>query len=970
MGVVYKARQTQLGRMVALKMILSGGMAGEEELARFRTEAEAIARLQHANIVQIHEVGEHDGRPFFSLEFCSGGSLADKLNGTPLPAEEAARLLETLAQAMEAAHQAHVIHRDLKPANVLLAADGTPKITDFGLAKKLDMPGQTHTGAVMGTPSYMAPEQAGGHKDVGPAADVYSLGAILYELLTGRPPFKGASAWDTMQMVIGTEPVAPRQLQPKVPRDLETICLKCLQKQPSRRYASAAALADDLRRFLAGEPILAHPVGRWERGWRWCRRNPMVASLTALVAMVLLASSLVSWGLMAWALGEKHRADEQANKALQQKQQADDSRDLAELRLYASKLAHAQRAWQDNDMLTANQLLEESCKDLRGIEYRILWTMFNRNPRTLKAHKSPVQRVCISADGKRMLISGNDSTVRVWDDEKGRELLTIKGLRIDFRLVCLSADGKRIVSTGGSTIKVWDADNGLELLTIKGHPHHIDGVGFSANGKRILSWTNGDFSIVKVWDADNGQELTLNNYKRRGSFSFSWLSADGKHIFDRSDHGMVRAWDADNGQELLTLTGDRGIYSISADGKRIVSSGNDGSVRVWDAETGRELLTIKGLRIDFKWVCLSADGKRIVISNGGTVEVWDVDKRQELHSLRIGINSICLSADGNRIVIGSGDGTVKVLDVTKKNLPFTFQVHTGRETGICISAEGRYIVTGGNDNTAVKVWDAENGKEILSLKGHTGTVTSVCVSVDGKRIISGSDDTTVKVWDAEKGQDLLTLTGHKSALRSVCLSADGTRIVSGSNDGWVRLWDAKTGRELLTLNSGTFGCKSVCLSDDGKRIVSSHNGVHRVMVWDVDTGEKIQELNKGAYPSNVCFSADGKRVVCGSHRTVKVWDAETGQELLALTGHLDLVTSVCLSADGKRIVSGSDDKTVKIWDAEKGQELLTLTGHTSSVTFVAFSLDGQRLTSASQDGIVRVWEASPISEEPGDSDDL
>src|SRR5665213_3615278 len=239
MGVVYKARQSKLNRLVALKMILAGEYAGEKELARFRTEAEAVARLQHPNIVQIFEVGEHDGHPYFSLEFVDGGSLAQKLDGTPLPPQQAARLVETLARAMHAAHQAGVVHRDLKPANVLLTADGTPKITDFGLAKKLDADaGQTQSGAIMGTPSYMAPEQAGGKSnEIGPAADTYAMGAILYECLTGRPPFKASTPLDTVLQVVSDEPAPPRKLQSKTPRDLETICLKCLQKAPSKRYA-------------------------------------------------------------------------------------------------------------------------------------------------------------------------------------------------------------------------------------------------------------------------------------------------------------------------------------------------------------------------------------------------------------------------------------------------------------------------------------------------------------------------------------------------------------------------------------------------------------------------------------------------------------------------------------------------------------------------------------------------------------
>ncbi len=290
MGVVYKARQPALNRVVAMKMLLGGNHAGAAELARFKAEAEVVARLQHPNIVQIFDVGAHQGLPYLTLEYCSGGSLAGRLNGAPLPPDEAARLVEALARAVQAAHERHVIHRDLKPANVLMTADGTPKITDFGLAKMLDeASGQTQSGAVLGTPSYMAPEQAGGKgKEVGPAADVYALGAILYDCLTGRPPFKGATALDTVLLVLSEEPIPPSRLQPKVPRDLETLCLKCLHKEPTKRYGSALELAEELRRFRAGEPIRARPVGPLERGWRWGRRNPLVAGLVAAVALALL----------------------------------------------------------------------------------------------------------------------------------------------------------------------------------------------------------------------------------------------------------------------------------------------------------------------------------------------------------------------------------------------------------------------------------------------------------------------------------------------------------------------------------------------------------------------------------------------------------------------------------------------------------------------------------------------------------
>jgi tetratricopeptide (TPR) repeat protein len=291
MGVVYHALQRKAQRIVALKMILGGGHAGPEDLARFAVEAQAVARLQHPGIVQVFEVGEHNGLPFFSLEYCPGGSLHKKLAGTPLLPAEAAALVEKLAAAMQAAHDKGVLHRDLKPANVLLGAEGEPKITDFGLAKKLDEAGQTVSGAVLGTPSYMAPEQAEARKTLGPPTDVYALGAILYECLTGRPPFRAPTALDTLVQVVGQEPVPPRQLNPKVPVDLETICLKCLEKAPARRYGSARELAADLHSFGAGETIRARRAGLAERVLKYTRRKPWVvgawaASVTAMLFLV------------------------------------------------------------------------------------------------------------------------------------------------------------------------------------------------------------------------------------------------------------------------------------------------------------------------------------------------------------------------------------------------------------------------------------------------------------------------------------------------------------------------------------------------------------------------------------------------------------------------------------------------------------------------------------------------------------
>jgi tetratricopeptide (TPR) repeat protein len=340
MGVVYRAWQLELNRLVALKMIRAGVYARAEDLARFRAEAEAVAQLQHPNIVQIYHVGEQAGLPFFALEYLEGGSLQGKVRESALPAAEAARLVQTLAEAMQAAHERGIVHRDLKPANVLLDRYGRPKITDFGLARRIEGgPGLTGTDAYLGTPSYMAPEQAAGKgREAGPAADVYGLGATLYELLTGRPPFKAATAFETMNQVLHEEPVPPRRLQPGVPRDLETICLKCLHKDSQKRYASARALAEDLRRFLGGEAIVARPVGMVERGWKWIRRHPAAAALVG-VAILLLVGGLT--GVLWYARHEQLQAERE--RAL--RREADDQRQQARdvLRFFEDRVLAAAR---------------------------------------------------------------------------------------------------------------------------------------------------------------------------------------------------------------------------------------------------------------------------------------------------------------------------------------------------------------------------------------------------------------------------------------------------------------------------------------------------------------------------------------------------------------------------------------------------------------------------------------------------
>jgi serine/threonine protein kinase/WD40 repeat protein len=985
-GVVYRARQLETNRIVALKVLSAGIHAGAVQRARFRAEAELIARLQHPNIVQIYEAGEHDGCPYLVLEFIGGGSLRDRLQGVPQPPRAASRFLEEIARALQAAHAAGIVHRDLTPGNVLFTGDareretrpgidvGQPKISDFGLAKSLGADAasesghRTMTGDVIGTPAYMSPEQARGETGaIGPATDIYSLGAILYELLTGRPPHRGVTTVETLQRVVSSEPVTPSRLQPGLDADLETICLKCLQKLPPQRYASAADLAEDLRRYLAGEPIVARPISVPVKLARWCRRKPLLAGLLSLVGLLLVVvvtGSITAAVRLNQAARDRlaeaklaearvHRLDSQFGRsekslaALAETARIHETAEvrdeaIASLALFDMKFHHEGPPAAGLIDISAD-LKFYACHLEPSGAVSIRHVLDNAEICRLTFARRPAGGL-FSPDGSHVVFSWPEGPhIEVWSVAGSIPRLVVADDRDVYwgmGAVNFSGDGRHFaIGRPDRTVHIYRLEDGARVLEVH-VPAPIRHLAFRPNLPHLAVVLGASLQIRDIRDG----RLLIQLDEALACEYVSW-HPQGRFLVTSDPFGGLSLWEPDHLRRVYVLPGraSGGVATaFDRSGTLLFSTGRDGSLRVWDPHWGRPLLnTIGSSTYHLRF---STDGRYWMgdVENG-RVRVWEFPEAPAYRRLAsttefdVGpIRTIAVrpaGADQKRLFAVAAEKGVGFWDVDTGR-PVA-QMPVGSIVDLAFDDSGNLLTA---DAYHVQFWPirvSASAPDVLTVGppekiARFDMTTQMACSADGRVIGLARSTRGGMLIDRERQQPPVVVAPQANVL-SIAVTRDGRMAATGrGGDRPGQIWDARRGELLQEIPFQIF---PIAFSPDGKRLLASRNGLE---LWSVGDWNQLWDLPDPS-PLARAFSPDGQFIALGMlNGQIVVRSAADGRIVARLEdANPSVLKSLAYAPDGRSLVGlATDWRQLSIWNlASLGKNLEVIGVHCELTEF-------------------------------------